>query len=149
MRRTGLTVSSLLSEEGWRRGGRGGFFTRPTGFTLIELLIVMAIIATLLTLVVPRYFGSVDRSKEVVLKQSLATVRDAIDKYYGDTGHYPENLQDLVDKRYLRSMPVDPVTESTTTWEIVPPIDAAKGGVYDVRSGAPGTTHDGKPFSEL
>ncbi|MCG6877291.1 MAG: type II secretion system protein G [Betaproteobacteria bacterium] len=115
----------------------------------MELLIVMAIIATLLTLVVPRYFGSVDRSKEVVLKQSLATVRDAIDKYYGDTGRYPESLQDLVDKRYLRSMPVDPVTESTATWEIVPPIDAAKGGVYDVRSGAPGTTHDGKPFSEL
>ncbi len=119
------------------------------GFTLIELLVVMAIIATLLMLVAPRYFSSVDRSKEVVLKQSLATVRDAIDKHYGDMGRYPESLQDLVDKRYLRSMPVDPVTESTTTWELVPPADAAKGGVYNVRSGAPGTTSDGKPFSEL
>jgi len=118
-------------------------------FTLVELLVVMAIIATLLALVAPRYFGSVDRSKEVVLKQSLATVRDAIDKYYGDTGRYPESLQDLVDKRYLRSMPVDPVTDSATTWEVVPPTDAANGGVYDVRSGAPGTTSDGKPFSEL
>jgi len=122
---------------------------RSGGFTLIELLVVMAIIATLLTLVVPRYFGSVDRSKEVVLKQSLATVRDAIDKYYGDNGRYPESLQDLVDKRYLRSLPVDPVTESTVTWEIIPPKDAEKGGVYDIRSGAPGTTGDGKPFAEL
>jgi general secretion pathway protein G len=118
-------------------------------FTLIELLIVMAIIATLLTLVLPRYFGSVDRSKEVVLKQSLATVRDAIDKHYGDTGRYPDTLQDLVEKRYLRSLPVDPVTESATTWQLVPPTDATKGGVYDVRSGAPGTASDGKPYSEL
>jgi general secretion pathway protein G len=122
---------------------------RGSGFTLIELLVVMAIIATLLTLVVPRYFGSVDRSKEVVLKQSLATVRDAIDKHYGDTGKYPESLQELVDKRYLRSMPLDPITDSTTTWEIVPPPDTSKGGVYDIHSGAPGTTSDGRPFSEL
>jgi len=118
-------------------------------FTLIELLIVMAIIATLLTLVLPRYFGSVDRSKEVVLKQSLATVRDAIDKHYGDTGRYPDSLQDLVDKRYLRTLPVDPVTESAATWQLVPPADATKGGVYDVRSGAAGTASDGKPYSEL
>jgi general secretion pathway protein G len=122
---------------------------RRSGFTLIELMVVMAIIATLLTLVIPRYFGSVDRSKEVVLKQSLATVRDAIDKHYADTGKYPESLQELVDKRYLRSMPVDPLTDSTTTWQIVPPADASKGGVYDIHSGAPGTTSDGKPFSEL
>ena len=134
-----------LGERIRRRGCCSG----ARGFTLIELLVVMAIIATLLMLVAPRYFGSLDRSKEVTLKHSLATVRDAIDKHYGDTGRYPESLQELVDKRYLRNMPVDPVTESTTTWEIVPPPDPAKGGVYDVRSGAPGTTSDGKPFSEL
>jgi general secretion pathway protein G len=142
-------VYPLLSKEGCPQSGRGGSLSRPTGFTLIELLVVMAIIATLLMLVVPRYFGSVDRSKEVVLKQSLATVRDAIDKHYGDTGRYPESLQELVDKRYLRSMPVDPETESTTTWQIVPPTDATKGGVYDIHSGAPGTASDGRPFSEL
>ncbi len=139
----------LLSKEGWPRSGRGGFCAHSTGFTLIELLVVMAIIATLLTLVIPRYFGSVDRSKEVVLKQSLATVREAIDKHYGDTGRYPESLQDLVDKRYIRSLPFDPVTESTATWALVPPADAAKGGVYDLHSGAPGTTRDGTPFAEL
>ena len=131
--------------EGCRRRRRGGF----GGFTLVELLVVMAIIATLLMLVVPRYFSSVDRSKEVVLKQSLATVRDAIDKHYGDTGRYPESLQDLVDKRYLRNFPVDPVTESALTWKVVPPTDASKGGVYDLHSGAPGNTADGKPYSEL
>jgi general secretion pathway protein G len=109
----------------------------------------MAIIATLLMLVVPRYFSSVDRSKEVVLKQSLATVRDAIDKHYGDTGRYPDSLQALVDKRYLRNFPVDPVTESALTWTLVPPTDAAKGGVYDVRSGAPGNAADGTPYSEF
>ena len=145
----GIRVFPLLFKEGWPRSGRGGFFSHSRAFTLIELLVVMAIIATLLMLVVPRYFGSVDRSKEVVLKQSLATVRDAIDKYYGDTGKYPESLQGLVDKRYLRSMPVDPLTDSTTTWQIVPPPDASKGGVYDIHSGAPGTASDGKPFSEL
>lgn len=144
-----VSAVPLLSNEGWPHSGRGGSCARSTGFTLIELLVVMAIIATLLTLVIPRYLGSVDRSKEVVLKQSLATVRDAIDKHYGDTGRYPDSLQELVDKRYIRSLPFDPVTESTSTWAIVPPADAAKGGVYDVHSGAPGTTHDGTPYSDL
>jgi len=100
-------------------------------------------------LVVPRYFSSVDRSKDVVLKQSLATVRDAIDKHYSDTGRYPDDLQTLVDKRYLRSLPVDPITESTSTWRLVPPEDTAKGGVYNLYSGAPGSSGDGKPYSEL
>jgi len=149
MRSVWFSLFPLLFKEGWPRSGRGGSTPRIAAFTLIELLVVMAIIATLLTLVVPRYFGSLDRSKEVVLMQSLATIRDAIDKHYGDTGRYPDSLQELVDKRYLRSMPVDPITESTTTWELVPPADSTKGGVYDVHSGAPGTTSEGKPFSVL
>jgi general secretion pathway protein G len=151
-RRGGLVADlshPLLFDEGWPRSSRGGFSLAKNGFTLIELLVVMAIIATLLMLVVPRYFSSVDRSKEVVLKQSLATVRDAIDKHYGDTGRYPDSLQALVDKRYLRNFPVDPVTESALTWRLVPPTDAAKGGVYDVRSGAPGNAADGTPYSEF
>jgi general secretion pathway protein G len=149
MKHRGKGFAPLLFKAGRPRSRRGGSPARPTGFTLIELLVVMAIIATLLTLVIPRYLGSVDRSKEVVLKQSLATVRDAIDKHYGDTGRYPESLQELVDKRYIRSLPVDPVTESTTTWALVPPADATKGGVYDLHSGAPGTASDGRPYSEL
>jgi general secretion pathway protein G len=120
------------------------------GFTLIELLVVMAIIATLLTIALPRYFGSVDRSKEVTLKQSLNVMRDAIDKFYADNGKYPEGLSDLVEKRYIRSVPVDPITESNDTWVLVPPPEgSAKGNVYDVKSGAEGKTQDGVEFASL
>src|SRR4051794_20218762 len=119
-----------------------------SGFTLVELLVVMAIIATLLTLAVPRYFGSVDKSKEAVLKQDLATLRDSLDKYYGDTGRYPDSLEDLVTKRYIRSVPVDPITQSNATWLVVPPGDPGKGIVYDVRSGAQGRASDGSTYAE-
>jgi general secretion pathway protein G len=120
---------------------------RGSGFTLIELLVVLAVIALLLTIAVPRYFQSVERSKEAVLKQDLATMRDAIDKYYGDTGKYPDALEDLVSKKYLRNIPADPITDSATTWVAVPPEDAAQGGVYDVKSGAPGNGKDGSAYS--
>lgn len=120
------------------------------GFTLIELLVVMAIIATLMTLAVPRYFHSIDRAKETALKQTLATTRDAIDKFYGDNGRYPLDLQELVSKRYLRSFPVDPLTESAQTWAVIPsPDEAAKGKVYDLKSGAEGNAADGRPFTEF
>ena len=89
------------------------------GFTLIELLVVMAIIATLLTIAVPRYFHSADRSKEAVLRQNLAQMRDAIDKHYGDTGKYPESIEALVTRKYLRSMPVDPINDSRDRKSVV------------------------------
>lgn len=120
---------------------------RP-GFTLIELLVVLAIIALLLTLAAPRYFGSLDKSKEAVLKEDLYQFRDAIGKYYGDKGKYPETLDALTAERYLRSMPVDPITDSSATWVVVPPQDPQKGGVYDVRSGAQGRASDGTAYAE-
>lgn len=120
------------------------------GFTLIELLIVMAIIATLLTIGVPRYFASVERSKEAVLRENLRVVRDAIDKYYADNGRYPESVETLATRRYLRAVPVDPITESATTWvSVAPPESAGSPGVYDVRSGAEGATSGGTPFNQL
>jgi general secretion pathway protein G len=120
------------------------------GFTLIELLVVMAIIAILITIALPRYFGSVEKSKEVTLRQSLNVMRDAIDKYHADTGRYPDKLEDLVEKRYIRAIPVDPITDSAETWIIVPvPGTVAQGAVYDVRSGAKGNAADGKPFENL
>jgi general secretion pathway protein G len=118
------------------------------GFTLVELLVVMAIIATLLTLAVPRYFGSVEKSKEAVLKQNLATLRDSLDKYYGDTGRYPDSLDDLVTKKYIRSIPLDPLTESASTWAIIPPVEQGKGAVYDVKSGAQGKASDGTAYGD-
>jgi len=121
---------------------------RQIGFTLVELLVVITIIAVLLTLAVPRYFSSVEKSKEAVLKENLVLVRDSLQKYYSDKGKYPERLEDLAKDRYLRKIPVDPITDSDSTWVVVPPQDAAKGGVYDVRSGAPGQGSDGTPYGE-
>jgi general secretion pathway protein G len=120
---------------------------RRRGFTLIELLVVLAIVATLLTLAVPRYYSSLDKSKEAVLKENLYQLRDAIGKYYADRGKYPESLQALATDKYLRSVPLDPVTDSATTWIVVVPEDPQKGGVYDVKSGAPGKALDGSEFS--
>lgn len=117
------------------------------GFTLIELLVVLAIIATLLTLAVPRYFQHVERSKEAVLHESLATVRDAIDQYHADTGTWPETLANLAEKRYLRTVPTDPITERSDTWQIVPPPDGG-GGVYDIHSGAEGKALNGQAYAD-
>lgn len=120
------------------------------GFTLIELLVVMTVIALLLSLALPRYLQSVDRSKEAVLRENLNTMRDAIDKFHSDRGRYPESLPDLVTQRYLRAVPVDPVAETEKEWIIVPPPQGVgQGGVYDVRSSAEGKARDGKAFSEL
>jgi general secretion pathway protein G len=122
--------------------------TRRGGFTLIELLVVLAIIALLLTLAVPRYFPTVDRTKDVILSDNLRNLRITIDQYYDDTGRYPDSIDQLVEKKYLRDAPVDPITESTSTWIVVPPEDATKGGVYNVRSGAPGNDRNGKPYAD-
>jgi len=120
----------------------------PTrGFTLMELMVVMAIIASLMTLALPRYFHSVDRSREAVLRQDLHIMRDAIDKFLADRGRYPLTLEELAEKRYLRKVPADPVTESPSTWVVVaPPEGEAREGVYDVRSGAPGRSLDGEAY---
>jgi general secretion pathway protein G len=122
---------------------------RRRGFTLIELLVVFAIIATLLSLVAPRYFKSIERAKEAALKENLVTLRDALDKYHGDTGRYPAGLEDLVTARYIRKVPVDPVTDSDATWILIPPGDATKGTVYDIRSGAGGNSSSGTPYREF
>ena len=117
------------------------------GFTLIELLVVLAIIALLLSIAVPRYYGSLDKSKEVVLKENLFQLRDAIGKYHADKGKYPESLDALASDRYLRKVPLDPITDSAATWVVVPPADPQKSGVFDVKSGAPGKAIDGSEFS--
>lgn len=103
------------------------------GFTLIELLVVMAIIALLLTIVSPRYFTSVDRAREAVLKQNLSILRDAIDKYHADTGRYPASLNQLAEDRYIRAVPVDPITEEDV-WAELPPPDPEMDGVFDVHT---------------
>jgi general secretion pathway protein G len=109
--------------------------TRRRGFTLIELMVVMVLIALLLTLAVPRYFHTIDQGKISVQRQNIATLRDAIDKFHGDTGKYPARLSDLADKHYLREVPLDPVTDHAD-WVTLGPPDSAEPGIYDVRSAA-------------
>lgn len=118
------------------------------GFTLIELLVVLAVVGVLLTLALPRYFGSIDKSKEAVLKENLYQMREAISRYHADKGKYPESLESLATDKYLRKVPLDPVTESTATWIVVAPEDPQKGGVWDVRSGAPGKGIDGSEYAQ-
>ena len=119
------------------------------GFTLIELLVVLAIIGTLLTIALPKYLHSVARSREAVLHQDLRVMRTAIDQFLADSGHYPASLDELVERRYLRSLPDDPVTESAKTWVVTPPPqELGATGVYDVRSGARGESLEGTTYEQ-
>jgi general secretion pathway protein G len=121
---------------------------RNRGFTLIELLVVLGIVALLLTLAVPRFFPSVDKTKETILAENLRTTRAVIDQFYADTGRYPESLEQMVEKKYLPRVPFDPVADSDAAWVIVPPEDPGRGNVYDLHSGAEGKGRNGKPYSE-
>ena len=119
------------------------------GFTLIEILVVLTIIAILLTLVAPRYFDSVDRSKEKVLRHDLIVMRSAIDQYLGDRNEYPNSLQDLVDGRYTRHVPVDPITDRHDTWVFSEPTtNEYEGSIADVFSGSPLISSEGTPYAE-
>ena len=120
---------------------------RPGGFTLIELLVVMTIIGALLSIAVPRYFHSLDRSRETILRQDLSVLRDSIDKYAADKGHFPEALADLVSAKYVRSLPVDPFAHTADAWIAVPSDDPDDPGIKDVHSGAQGNGPDGTPFA--
>ena len=113
------------------------------GFTLIELIVVLAIIATLLSIAVPRFYVGVRRAEEATLKQNLALLRDAIDKHYADHARYPESLDELVARRYLRNVPLDPLTGARDSWRLLPPPAPEPGRVYDVRSGSESSALDG------
>lgn len=118
------------------------------GFTLVELLVVMAILMLLITVAAPRYFNGVERAKESALKQTLAVVRDAIDKFHADNARYPESLEELAERKYIRTVPQDPITESSETWQIVAPDEDMPGELYDLHSGAEGQAADGSLYAE-
>lgn len=103
---------------------------------MMELIVVMAVIGLLLSIAVPRYFVALERGRGQVQLQNLALMREAIDKYYGDKGRYPDQLDDLVSGRYLRAIPLDPLTEAAD-WDTVVPPEGGQGQVYDVRSRHP------------
>ena len=128
----------------WLRRGMAA----RTGFTLIELLVVLALVGMLLTIAVPRYFSSLSHAREVALRENLKVMRACLDKYAADQGRFPETLEILVSARYLRAVPVDPITESPLSW--VTTIDPAPetGGVSDIHSGAPGAGKDGVAYAD-
>ena len=126
---------------------------RHDGFTLIELLIVVSLIVILATLSLVTYRNSVQRGREAVLKEDLFRMRDAIDQHYADKGKYPESLDSLVSAGYLRSIPVDPMTQSASTWQTVeaepdPTNLTAEPGVYNVKSGSEAAALDGSKYSD-
>jgi general secretion pathway protein G len=123
-------------------------FSFKLGFTLVEMLVVLAILALLLTLAAPKYFSSIDRAKDATLKQDLNTLRESIDKYYADNGRYPTSLKDLVEKKYIRDLPLDPITNSTETWQLLPPEPPLEGMVFDIKSGAEGLAKDGTAYAD-
>lgn len=123
------------------------------GFTLIELLVVLALISILASMAVVQYRNSILRTQEAVLKTDLFRMRDAIDQYYADKNKYPASLDSLVSEGYFRKIPEDPITKSADTWQTTPaepePGNAtAEPGIYDVKSGAPGTSLDGSNYAD-
>ena len=120
---------------------------RRGGFTLIELIVVLTIIGTLLAIAVPRYFNSLEKARETILRQDLSVMRDALDKYSADKGHFPETLDGLVVDKYIRSIPVDPYTKKADTWTVVQSDDPDTPGIKDVHSGAEGVGEDKEPYA--
>ena len=130
-----------------------GRLSNQRGFTLVELLVVIAMITILAAMAVVQYRNSVQKTQEATLKTNLFRMRDAIDQYYADKGKYPSSLDALVSEQYLRKIPNDPFTNSADSWQTVPaepdPANpSAEPGIYDVKSGAQGTSLDGTNFSD-
>lgn len=161
-----MRAGTLLAPKGCIARKRVG------AFTLIELLVVLAILALLLTIAAPRYIQHIERAREAALHSSLKVMREAIDKFEGDQGRLPQNLDELVLRNYLKAIPVDPITEKRDTWVALSESDllamAANSpsssavsavasvnspvqnqpGMADVRSGAPGNGSDGTPYQQ-
>lgn len=119
-----------------------------SGFTLIELIVVLTIVSLMLSIVVPKYFHSIDKAKESMLQQNLSSMRETIDKFYGDLGRYPDSLDEMVQRKYIRAIPIDPLTESTKTWRLVASENQELGVIYDIHSGSDALALDGSLYSE-
>lgn len=125
---------------------------RDGGWTLIEMLVVLSLIMILTSVAMTQYRNSVQAAKEGALRSNLYQMRDAIDQYYADKNKYPEALETLVSERYMRSIPKDPIT-NTTDWQTIP-ADAEPGstssttGIYEVKSSSQESALDGSHYSD-
>jgi general secretion pathway protein G len=129
-----------------------GIRKHNTGFTLIELMIVMAIIGVLAVVAIPSFVGALKQAREAVLKEDLHVLRSAIDSYTMDKQKAPQSLDDLIQDGYLKAIPADPMTRSTTTWvtntsDAMHSLDQTDPGIDDVHSGSEETGSDGQPYS--
>jgi len=139
---------------GWGWGGSRPARRGSRGFTLIELMIVVSIIGILAAIAIPNYQWGIIRAKEAVLRETLYNLNSAIDQYNADQGKYPDSLQELVDKGYIRkAIPTDPFTKTNTDWQTVAPTaptdgSEAKGGIYEVHSGSKLIGSNNIPYNE-
>ena len=130
------------------------------GFTLLELMFVVAILGILTVVAIPRFQNAPTKAKEAVLKTNLHTMREAFDQYFADKAAYPESLETLVEEGYLREIPIDPLTGSSSTWQLIyaeeeqdtglEDLDGISSGpgIWDVKSGATHTALDGSDVSD-
>lgn len=126
--------------------------TRQLGFTLIELMVVISIIVILMSVAIPRYQASILRARETVLRDDLYTLRSVIDQYTLDKQKAPQSLQDLVDSGYLKTLPLDPFTNSRDSWipvtdDSVMSPDQSQPGIIDVHSGSEQKSSEGSAYS--
>ncbi len=120
---------------------------RFTGFTLIELLVVLAVLAILASIVVPRYLDRLEEARETVLRQNLTGLRISLDQFYRDKARYPNSLEELVNERYIREVPIDPIVQRTDTWVLVPPKSGSNKTIFNVKSGATGLAKDRSEYA--
>jgi general secretion pathway protein G len=125
--------------------------SRARAYTLVEVLVVLAIVSLMVAVVAPRYVERLEDAREAALRENLKVMRVAIDRFQADTGRFPKDLDELVERRYLNTVPVDPVTERQDSWIEVAAneIEAGASGLSDVRSGADGASRKGVRYADL